>query len=342
MKIIKTEDAVGNILAHDITKIIPGKYKGAAFKKGQLITKQDIPELLKIGKKNLYIHDIPKTHIHEDEAALYIAETIVGHGKKFLKWTTPCEGKTNIISTVDGLLKIDTKVLRALNLIDNIAIATLKTDTPCRKDQPVAATRIIPLTIDASIIKNLNTITDPNTPIIQVLPYRSLRFGAVVTGSEIYNGLIKDGFDEFVGDKITTYGGDLIKKIIVPDDADAISRAILELKDAGCELVITTGGLSVDPDDVTQNGIRQAGAKIISYGSPIMPGTMFLNAELDGTTIFGLPACVYYHKITVLDLILPQFLAGQKITRETIADMGHGGLCMNCPVCHYPACTFGR
>jgi len=339
MRKIKVEEAVGTVLAHDITRIVPGKFKGVGFKKGHIVTEGDLPELLKLGKKYLYVLELQKDQLHEDEAALRIAPAISGAN---LKWTGPVEGKSNIISLKDGLLKINTAGLLRINKLGNIIVSTLKTNFPCKKDQTVAATRIIPLTISRKKIERVESLAARFGPIIQVQPYRRLRVGGVVTGSEIYQGLVKDGFDQYVAKKVVDYGCQFVKKILVPDDAGAISRAVLELQEHGCDLILATGGLSVDPDDVTRKGIRKAGAKIISYGSPILPGAMFLYALLDNIPILGLPACVYYYETTVFDLMLPRVLAGEKITRNDIAEMGHGGLCLTCQSCRYPVCPFGK
>lgn len=339
MKKIRVEDAVGTILAHDMTRIIPGKFKGVGFKKGHVVKAEDIPELLKIGKQSLFVLDPGQDSVHEDEAALRIAHAV---SDKSLEWTDPREGKANILARHDGLLKVNAPALLEINRLDHIVLATLKNNYPCKKGQIIAGTRIIPLVIARKKIEHMEKIASELGPILQVLPFRKLKVGAVVTGSEIYKGLITDEFEPFMGKRIRAAGCDLIRKIIVTDDTGAIADAILELKGLGCELIITTGGLSVDPDDVTRQGVEQAGADIAFYGSPVLPGAMFLYAHLSGTPIMGLPACVYYSRQTIFDILLPRVLAGEEITKEDIITMGHGGLCMNCEVCHFPACPFGR
>ncbi|MBI4634409.1 MAG: molybdopterin-binding protein [Deltaproteobacteria bacterium] len=339
MKKIRVENAVGTLLAHDITRIVPGEFKGVGFKKGHIVREEDIPELLKLGKQYLYVLELPKGQLHEDDAALRIARAIAGNN---LGWTAPREGKSPLISKNDGLLKINVPGLLRINKLGKIIVSTLKTNFPVKQDQIVAATRIIPLTIPAKKIEKLEELAARWRPVIQVLPYRKLRVGGVVTGSEIYKGLVKDGFDRYVMQKVLDYGCEFVRKIVVPDDAQAISEAVRELKALGCELILTTGGLSVDPDDVTRKGIRKAGAKIVTYGSPILPGAMFLYALLDGNPILGLPACVYYEPTTAFDLMLPRVLAGERITKDAIAETGHGGMCLNCETCRYPVCPFGK
>jgi molybdenum cofactor synthesis domain-containing protein len=339
MKKIRVEKAVGTVLAHDITRIVPGEFKGVGFKKGHIVRKEDIPELLKLGKQYLYVLELPAGRLHEDDAALRIARAISGEN---LSWTAPREGKSNLVSKGNGLLKIDAAALLKINKLGGIIVSTLKTNFPVKEGQVVAGTRIIPLTIPAKKIEKLEQVAERHRPVIDVLPYRKLRVGGVVTGSEIYKGLIKDEFDRYVAKKVIDYGCEFVKKIVVPDDAGAISKAILELKSLGCEMILTTGGLSVDPDDVTRKGIRKAGARIVAYGSPVLPGSMFLYALLDGKPILGLPACVYYAPATAYDLILPRVLAGEAITKNIIAEMGHGGMCLNCESCRYPVCPFGK
>ncbi len=339
MKKIRVEKAVGTVLAHDITRIVPGKFKGVGFKKGHVVREEDIPELLKLGKQSLYVLKLTPDQLHEDDAAIRIAQAITGGN---LSWSTPREGKSTITSDCDGLLKVNAAGLLAINKLGSIIVSTLKTNSPCHKGQVVAGTRIIPLTIPAGKIARLERLAARRNPLLQILPYRKMRVGGVATGSELYNGLVKDEFDRYVAQKVTDYGCEFVKKIVVPDDVRAISQAILELDTLGCDLILTTGGLSVDPDDVTRKGIRKAGARVISYGSPVLPGAMFLYARLGEKPILGLPACVYHSPTTAYDLILPRVLAGEEITRNIVAEMGHGGLCLNCEVCRYPVCPFGK
>ncbi len=339
MKTIKVENAVGTVLAHDITRIIPGKFKGVGFKKGHIVRKKDIPELLKLGKRSLYVMTLNDNQLHEDDAAIRIARAVSGPG---LRWTRPSEGKANIVSKSGGLLKIDTRGLLKINRIGGLIISTLKNNLSVEPGQTVAATRIIPLVILKKKIERLEEMARQHRPVFEIMPFRLKKVGAVVTGSEVFQGLIKDEFDTYVGRKIAGFGSKVVRKILAPDDPVRIAAAIVELKQKGCDLIVTTGGLSVDPDDVTRQGIKKSGARIFVYGTPILPGAMFLYAKLDGVPIMGLPACVFFHPFTVFDIILPRVLAGNDITPDEMAGMGHGGLCMNCRECRYPVCTFGK
>ena len=334
---IHIKDAVGTVLAHDLTRIVPGKSKGPVYRKGHIVQQGDISELLKIGKEHLYVLDLSGGLLHEDDAALRIANAVCGEN---LSWTQPREGKSSMLSTCDGLLKIDVGLLLQINRLDDIIVSTLRNAYPCRKNQIVAATRIIPIVIPEDRITELEHITHAAGSVLRIRPFRKLKFGGVVTGSEIYSGLIKDGFEEFVARKARQYGCEMVKKILVPDDIDAIASAINELCELGCELILTTGGLSVDPDDVTRRGVRKSGARIINYGSPVLPGAMVLYAKRDNIPILGLPACVFYHQTTIYDILLPRILADEPITKDTFAEMGHGGLCLDCEKCRYPACSF--
>ena len=332
MKQIRVEDAVGTILAHDMTRIIPGKFKGVGFKKGHVIREEDIPELLKMGKKHLYVIDQSPEQLHEDDAALRIASALCGDN---LKWTEPREGKSKIISTIDGLLKIDVDALLAVNSTGDIIVSTLKTNFPCKKDQVVACTRIIPLMIARDRLDKQEDSAGLSKPVLTVLPYTRRLIGLVVTGSEVYEGLIRDESDRFIVSKLKDYGCELVQKILVPDDADQIARAVLSLKDAGCEVILTSGGLSVDPDDVT-------GTQRLSEPNHVFCIEMALNGRLGDVPIIGLPAGVFFSPRTIYDLMLPRVLAGEQPTAAEIAAMGHGGLCMECEVCHFPACPYGR
>jgi molybdenum cofactor synthesis domain-containing protein len=339
MKQINVKNSVGTILAHDMTRVVPGTSKGVAFKRGHVVRAEDIPELLKIGKKHLYVLDIDYNQLHEDDAAVRIALTLCGDK---LKWTEPKEGKSKIISNIDGLIKINVSCLLRINSIGEIIIATIKTGMPCKQNQVIAETRVIPLVIALNKIEKLEQIIAETGHVLKVLPYIRRLVGIVVTGSEVYEGLIKDESENFIVPKLKEYGCELVERIIVTDDSRMIARAIRKLRNSGCELILTTGGLSVDPDDVTRIGVRESGAEIISYGCPILPGSMFLNASLDNIPILGLPACVFHDHRTVFDLMLPRILAGEQPSVDDIAAMGHGGLCLKCEVCHFPACSFGR
>lgn len=339
MRRVKIEKAIGMALAHDVTRIVPGKFKGVGFRRGHIIRKEDIQEFLKLGKYSVYVLSLSQDQIHEDDAALRIVSAISGEG---LSWTDPREGKSTLESERRGLVKINVGGLLRINKMGDIIVSSLKNNFPCSPKQTVAAARIIPLTISLKKIRRLEALAEKYAPIISVLPYRALEVGVVVTGTEVYSGLIEDGFDQHVGKRIADYGCTVVRKILVPDIVQDIARAVRDLKNDGCDLIVTTGGLSVDPDDVTREGVKRAGAKIIMYGTPVLPGAMFLYALLDGTPILGLPACVYYHPTTVFDLVLPRVLAGDQITKTEVAELAHGGLCMNCEVCRYPICPFGK
>ena len=336
---IRVEDAVGTVLAHDMTRIERGKFKGVGFKKGHVIGASDIEGLRKIGKQSVYVLNLHRDHLHEDDAAARIAAAVSGEG---LEFTEPSEGKINIRSTCEGLLKINTEALLQVNRLEAVIVATLKNNYPCKKGETVAATRIIPLVIPEKRILALEALTWGRGPVVSIKPFRRLNVGAVVTGSEVYEGMITDDFGPSVGKKITDAGCTLVEKLVVPDDAEVISKAVSRLDQAGCDLIITTGGLSVDPDDVTPQGVAQSGAETVFYGSPVLPGAMLMVSRLGNTPVVSLPACVFYYNRTVFDLIFPRLLAGENIEADDIAAMGHGGLCMNCDVCHYPACSFGR
>jgi len=338
MKLINVEESVGTILAHDLTQILPGVSKGVAFRRGHVVSADDISALLKIGKKHLYVLDIGEDQLHEDDAALRIASALCGDN---LKWTEPREGKSKIISEIKGLINIDVDSLLRINSIGEIIVSTIKTGRPCNHNQVIAETRIIPLLIARNKIDALEQIIAHTGPILNVLPYVKRLIGLVVTGSEVYEALIKDESEKFIDPKLQEYNCEVVERIIVTDDPGMIARAIKKVRDAGCELILTTGGLSVDADDVTRMGVRESGAEIISYGGPILPGGMFLNARLGDVPILGLPACVFHDPRTVFDIMLPRILAGEQPKVDDIAAMGHGGLCMRCDICHFPVCSFG-
>lgn len=338
MKKIPVKMAVGSILCHDITQIIPGKFKGRAFKKGHVITNEDIPLLLSLGKDNIYVWEKKEGYLHENESANRLSKAIAGKG---IYLSDVKEGKINFISDYDGVLKVNTEILREINSIGEIILATIHNNQPVKKNQKVAGTRIIPLVIEEEKILEVEKLIGEN-PVVSVIPYKRRRVGIITTGNEVYFDRIKDCFGPVVKDKVSEFGCEVIDSRILPDDSDKIAESIKELVELGCEVIVCTGGMSVDPDDVTPVGIKKSGAKIISYGAPVLPGAMLLISYLDEIPVLGLPGCGMYHKTTSFDLVLPRILAGDEVTQRDIAECGHGGLCLDCEECRYPNCSFGK
>jgi molybdenum cofactor synthesis domain-containing protein len=339
MKKIKTEDAVGSVLGHDVTQIIPGKYKGPRFKRGHRIRKEDISEFLKMGKEHLYVMDLKPGMLHEDEAATRLGRAFAGRN---LEIRGPSEGKVTFHSKINGVLEINLSLLNRINLSTNMILSTIHRHAPCVPGMAVGATRIISLTAPEKQIQRVETRGKKDGPVLEILPYRNLNVGVVVTGNEIYRGRIRDQFDDRVGQKILRFGSRIVNKEIVPDDVHQISQALLKHQKDSVDLILVTGGLSVDPDDVTRAGIKKAGTRMIFYGTPVLPGAMFLYGMLGQKPVLGLPACVFYHHATLFDIIFPRVLAGEVLTREEISLLGHGGFCQNCKACHFPVCPFGK
>jgi len=327
MKLIRTEDAAGQVLCHDITQIIPGEFKGARFRKGHIIQPEDIPVLLSIGKENLYVWEKKPGILHEDEAAALLYKAAAG---KNIHGTEPKEGKIELIADCDGLLKINREALLAVNRTPQMMIATIHGDLPVKKGQKLAGTRIIPLVIEQEKMDAMQAAAG-SEPILNVLPMQAKKFAVITTGSEVFKGRIEDKFTPILVGKLAEYGCEMTFHKVCDDDPSGITAAILEAKEAGCELIFTTGGMSVDPDE-----------DIVTYGAPVLPGAMFLVSYLDGVPVCGLPGCVMYAKRTIFDLLLPRLLADDAITAEDIARLGEGGLCLGCAECHWPNCGFGH
>lgn len=339
MRKVKVEDAVGMVLAHDLTKIVPGEFKGAAFKKGYIVKPEDVDKLKDMGKNNIFIIDITEDDVHVDDAALRMGNAIAGEGTYLIG---PSEGKVNIKANEKGLLKINIKALEEINDIDSIILATMHNNSVVEKDQIVAGTKIIPLTVHKEKIEKIEDICHRLGKVVSVKEIKPLKAGIVVTGSEVFYGRITDKFGPVLESKIRSYGGTLMGVRYAPDDKEKINEAIEAFISEGAEIVMTSGGMSVDADDVTPTAIRDISDNVITYGSPVLPGAMFMIAYKGDVSILGVPACGMYHKTTVLDIILPRVLAGEKVTRKDVAVLGHGGLCLNCKVCHYPICPFGK
>ena len=330
---IPVEKATGKILPHDITEIVPGKFKGPAFKKGHIIRKKDIEHLKKLGKRNIYLLELEKDEIHEDEAGK-LFKTLAG---KNVFARGPSEGKIEFIAKCDGLAKINSDTVHFINSIGEIVFTTIHSHIPVKKGETIAGIRIVPLAIKKS--KVMKAIKKKK--IIEVSPFKPRKIGLIVTGSEVASGKIKDRFRPVIEKKAKLYRSKICRFKIVGDDEKEIRDEIVKMS-ASCDFIILTGGMSVDPDDSTKVAIRRAGAKVVSYGAPILPGNMFMVAYLKNIPIFGVPACALFYEITVLDIFLPYVFSNTKITKEHIIRRGYGGLCRHCRVCVFPACAFGK
>ena len=342
MREIRTEDAVGHVLCHDITQIIKDEKKGVLFKKGHVVKEEDIPALLSVGKEHLYVWEKQEGILHENEAAQILYDICAGdhmHG------TEVKEGKIELVADCDGLLKIRREALIAVNSQGEMMIASRHGDFPVHKGDKIAGTRIIPLVIEKEKMDRA-VQTAGESPLFAVLPFKKKRVGIVTTGSEVKKGLIKDTFTPVLRDKLSEYPCEVIGQSLPGDEREQITVDILKFIDEGADMVICSGGMSVDPDDRTPGAIKDTGADIVTYGAPVLPGAMLLLAYIQRgerrIPVLGLPGCVMYAKRTVFDLILPRVVADDPVTREEIAAYGEGGLCLSCESCTFPNCGFGK
>ena len=339
MKLIKTEDAVGHVLCHDITQIIKGVTKDAVFRKGHVVTEEDIPVLLSVGKEHLYVWEKEEGMLHENEAAEILREICQGSN---MHPSDVKEGKIELIADCDGVLKINRKKLHQINSLGEMMIASHHGDFPVKKGDRIAGTRVIPLVISEEKMNQAKQEAG-SEPIFDVIPYVHKKVGIVTTGSEVYDHRIEDTFTPVIKEKLSEYDTEILDHITCNDDHEMITEAIQNLLEKGCDMIICTGGMSVDPDDRTPLAIKNAGTRIVSYGAPVLPGAMFLLAYYgDGIPVMGLPGCVMYAKRTIFDLVLPRILTGEVLTKEDLNILGEGGLCLNCPVCTFPNCGFGK
>lgn len=337
MKKVKIEDAVGLILAHDVTRIIPGEVKEVAFSRGRVIEKGDVEAFLDIGKAYVYVaEERIEELVHEEEAAFRIAKATATEDMEMLPAR---EGRITLKSKIDGLVSVNRSLLVRINQVKDVLFNTVPDRYPVRAGDHIAATRIIPLSIREEVLQTAEEIAGRG--ILRIDHYKSMKGALVVTGSEVFSGRVADGSSR-IEEKLKRHGLDLIGKTVVPDDMEQIRDAIMGYIRKDAQIVITTGGLSVDPDDITKEAIEATGARVVTYGAPLFPGAMFLVARLKKKYIIGAPACVYYSDRTVLDVVLPWIRADRKITVNDIRRLAYGGLCLHCPQCHYPNCVFGK
>lgn len=339
MQLVKTEDAVGMVLCHDITQIIKGVTKDAVFRKGHIIQPEDIPVLLSVGKDNIYVWENDDSMLHEDEAAEILRDMCMNEGMSASK---PKEGKIELTAERDGLFLVDRERLRAVNSFGRMMIATRPGGVAVKAGDKLCGTRIIPLVIEKEAMARAKAIAG-DAPLLRLAEIKPKRFGLVTTGNEVYYGRIEDTFTPVIVEKMAQFGCEMAAHEVSNDDHEKITGIINKMLADGVDMVLCTGGMSVDPDDKTPLAIKNTGANIVSYGAPVLPGAMFLLAyTADGRPICGLPGCVMYAKRTIFDIVLPYLLADEPVTADMLAGLGNGGLCLNCKVCHFPNCGFGR
>lgn len=339
MKLIKTEDAAGHVLCHDMTQIIPGVVKDARFRKGHVVTEEDIPILLSMGKENLYVWEKGEGMIHEDDAAKRLQNMCQNEG---MHGTPVKEGKIELLADRDGLFRVDVDRLFTINSFDEIMIAVRHTNTAVHAGDKLAGFRIIPLVMEERMLEEAEQKAGEK-PLLELIPWKLHTAGVITTGSEVYKGLIQDKFTPVVQRKLQNFGIEIKEHMLCSDDKEEIVDAIHKMREKSMELIICTGGMSVDPDDQTPGAIRKSGARMVCYGAPVLPGAMLcLGYFEDETPILGLPGCVMYAKTTIFDLILPRIAAGAAIEKRDIIALGHGGLCLGCEECRYPVCSFGK
>lgn len=342
MKQIKTTESVGHVLCHDITQIIAGVTKDAVFRKGHIVAEEDIPVLLSLGKDHLYVWEKQEGMLHENEAAEILYSICKN---KHMSPSPVKEGKIELVAEIDGLFKVDVERLNRVNALGEMMIATRHTNFAVKKGDKLAGTRVIPLVIEKEKMDRAAAVAG-REPLLELLPFVHRTAGIVTTGNEVYYGRIKDAFGPVIREKLAEYDVDVLGQTIMDDNTENIAKAIREYIGKGADLIICTGGMSVDPDDTTPTAIKNTGAEIVSYGAPVLPGAMFLLAYYKSQdaniTVLGLPGCVMYSKRTIFDLVLPRIMAGETLTVENLSRLGHGGMCLSCNPCTFPNCGFGK
>ena len=337
---IPLEESVGKTIAHDMTRIVPGESKGVEFSRGHVVTAGDVCRLQQMGRFNLYVdQEAPTGFIHEDDAARAFAKAMCGDG--VVAEGDPREGRVNLLAKRDGMLVVNEPLLTAFNSLGSVMAASRHGYSLVCKGRRAAATRAIPLFLDQAVFGRALAILN-DAPLFSVTPLKKTKIGLLITGNEVFKGLIKDRFAEVLEAKVVNLGGSIVETLIRPDDASEIAGAARGLERIGCDLIITTAGLSVDPDDVTRQGLMAAGLTDMVHGMPVLPGAMTLVGRIGNARVLGVPACALFHKTTSLDILLPRLMADLPIARADFAKLGNGGMCMECTACTFPKCPFGR
>lgn len=339
MEKVRVEDAVGMVLCHDITEIVPGKFKGRAFAKGHIIEEKDIEKLLDLGKRHIYVWNPDAGYVHENDAALRMVQAAAGENVVFGEVK---EGKIELSAACDGVLKINLEALYELNGADEICFSTIHGNKMVTKGKLLGGARVIPLAVKEEVLERFEEVCRAHAPVLSVRPFFRARIGIVTTGSEIQSGRIQDKFGPVLEKKAQELGAEVIGQVFPGDEPEAITKAIRAFLKQGADLVEVTGGMSVDPDDMTPSAIRALGGEIVTYGTPVLPGAMFMLSYVDGVPVVGLPGCVMYARRSVYDLIVPRLLTKERLTKRDFVVLAHGGQCQNCEVCTYPDCGFGQ
>ena len=337
MKKVRVEDAVGMTLCHDLTEMRDG-FKGPAFRRGHVIAAEDIPHMLDIGKRTVFVWEENAGEIHEEDAARRMAAMAPVSGAHY---TEPSEGKVLLMAEREGMLRVDTALLRQVNAIGDLTISTLPDHYPVRPGMRLASMRIVPLVTEEEQIRQAEALCK-GRKLLDLRPYRPRRAGIIITGSEIYHGRIQDKFEAVARRKLSAYPGEIIGAAVCDDDLGMLVRTAEEFLAQGADFLIFSGGMSVDPDDLTPAAIRRLGCEVISHGVPSQPGNMTLMAYLGDIPVMGVPGAAISLPTTIFDVMLPQIYAGDRFTKEELTSLGDGGLCQLCAVCHFPNCTFGR
>ena len=342
MKLINTVDAVGHVLCHDVTRIAHGDSKGPAFRKGHVVKEEDIKVLLDLGKERIYIWENAPGMVHENDAAEILCQICRGSniGRSEVK-----EGKIELSATIDGLLKVNKEIVNRINSMGQLIISVRHGDFPVKEGDKLAGVRVVPLIIEESKMEAAKKASE-GIALLNILPFTQKKAGLIVTGSEVFHGRINDTFTPVLKEKLSYYDVDISMRVVLGDEAEGITKACLEMIEKGMNFIICTGGMSVDPDDRTPLAIKNTGADVVSYGTPVLPGSMFMLAYYYNSSgkipIVGLPGCVMYAKISVFDLVLPRIMANDRINKNDLSLLGYGGFCLNCEKCVFPNCSFGK
>ena len=339
MKKVKSEEAVGLTLCHDVTGI-RADFKGPVFRRGHVIQPEDVETLLDLGKRHVFIWEDQAGEIHEEDAARRLAALAQVENGTF---SGPSEGKMVLTAQCSGQFRVNLTLLQQINSIGDITICTLPDHYPVQPGAKLASMRIVPLVTKEDNIRRAEQLcAESATPLLELVPYQKKKVGIIITGSEIYTGRIQDLFQPVIRKKVAPYGAEVLGCTFCDDDLSMLENAIQEYLDHGAELIVMTGGMSVDPDDITPTAIRRSGAEVISHGVPSQPGNMLLVAYHGDTAIVGVPGAAAKAPTTTFDVLLPQIMTGRKLTKNDLVRLADGGFCQSCGVCHWPNCSYGR
>lgn len=333
-----TLDAVSVTQPIDLSRVVVTQdvlLGSVQWRKGRRLTPADV-DVLESLDHSVHAVVLADDDVHEDEAGGRLAEAVSGPG---LRISTPKFSRYNLFATAKGLTRIDAERLDAINRVPGMAVFTLMNRLPVVPETMVAGVKVTPVAVPESALREAEAIA-VGDPIVQVTPFQPLRVGIINTERREWK--VREKFEESVRHKIGWFGGSVLGFGNISPEPEAIASEIERFAAQGAGLVLAAGGSMIDPLDPTLVALDQAGAHLVRYGAPADPGSMFWLAYRGEMPIFNLASCSMFSRTTVADIVLPWIMTGERLTSDTLASLGLGGLLDRDMTFRFPAYDVDR